>query len=219
MFSTVEVRWFYEGAVPREVLEWFQGGERKPEEQACRVDYYLCLADSDALGIKLREGRIEIKQRHRQYGVLRFHERVTGLVEGWHKWSFKLAEADGGLADRDLPASSWVGVRKARELRRYRLTGDKEVMAVSVEDYPERGCNIELTKVSAGGEDWWSLGFEAFGDESILQESFLVVAKHVLAEGGPPVFGARDSYGYPKWLELIFPVTPIPFVGMEQSNI
>ena len=74
MFATAEVRWFYEGAVSPEVLEWFEQGELTPEEQPYRVDYYLRLSDRDSLGIKLREGRIEVKQRHRQHGEqMRLH--------------------------------------------------------------------------------------------------------------------------------------------------
>jgi hypothetical protein len=161
VFPTVEVRWFYQGAVSSEVLEWFEQGERAPEEQPCRVDYYLRLSDRDSLGIKLREGRIEVKQRHRQYGVFRFHDRVTGLVEHWRKWSFELSEGAGNLTSTIVPASCWIGVTKRRKLRRYRLTGNKKIVAVPVGLQSGLRCNLELTRIIVDETEWWSLGFEA----------------------------------------------------------
>ena len=205
MFPTAEVRWFYRGAISPEVLEWFDQGELTPEEQPRRVDYYLRLSDRDSLGIKLREGRVEVKQRHRQYGVFRFHDQVAGLVEHWRKWSFELSEGAGNLTSTIVPASCWIGVTKRRKLRRYRLTGSKEVVAVPIEEQSGLRCNLELTRISVDETEWWSLGFEASGDEAdeaTMRASLLLVAKHVLAADEPPAFDAKASYGYPKWLEI-----------------
>ena len=203
MFPTVEVRWFYQGPIPPEVLAWFQRGGQGPEEPSCRVDYYLRLADRDSLGIKLREGRLEVKQRCRQYGVVRFHERVVGRVEHWRKWSFALARADGGLAGLAVPAPAWVEVRKERRLRTYRLTGDGEVVAVRAEDCPVQGCDWELTAVRAGDEAWWSVCFEAFGGGPALRETLVLVARHVLDGGVPRGFDVGHSYGYAGWLGMV----------------
>lgn len=199
MWPTVEVRWFYSGVVPPGVLEWFQRGAGKPQAQPRRVDHYLRLTDRDSLGIKLRAGRIEIKQRHHEYGVVRWHERVTGLLEHWRKWSFELVEAHSDPVSLIGPTSSWIGVTKERRLRQYRLTGHR-IAAVSAPEYLERGCNLELTSIGVGGKEWWSLSFEAFGDESTLQESLSRVAQHVLAAQEPPAFDAQDSYSYPRWV-------------------
>ena len=152
MFPTMEVRWFYEGTVPPEVLEWFQQGTRKPEEQPRRVDYYLRLTDGDSLGIKLREGRIEIKQRHRQCGVVCLHKRATGVVEHWRKWSFGLAEAYGEPASVAAAAPSWIGVGKRRRLRTYRLTRGKEAVTVSALETIDQGCNLELANIEVHGK-------------------------------------------------------------------
>ncbi|MGD8968471.1 MAG: hypothetical protein PVI07_13255, partial [Anaerolineae bacterium] len=67
------------------------------QRHPAREDHYLRLSDTYALGIKLRQGRIEAKQRVRRPGVVRFHERVTGIVEHWRKWSFQLAEPSRAL--------------------------------------------------------------------------------------------------------------------------
>jgi len=199
----MEVKWFREGAIPRETLKWFEQRDGQPETQPCRVDYYLCVTDRDSLGIKLREGRIEIKQRHRQYGVVRFDGRVAGLVEQWHKWGFELIQPGSDPASILGASRSWIGVKKDRRLYRYRVTDDQKVVAVPTTDYPVQGCHLELTRIGVGDRGWWSLGFEAFGDLSTIQESLFLVARKVLAAGAPPVLEAKDSYGYPTWLQLI----------------
>jgi len=203
----MEVRWFYEGPIPPEVLAWFQPGGQGPEEPSCRVDYYLRLAERDSLGIKLRQGKLEIKQRCRDCGVVRLHERVIGRVEHWRKWSFELARAGGDLADLAVPSSAWIAVRKERRLRTYRLAGDGadmdcalDVIAVDAESCSDQGCDWELTTVSAGDRTWWSVCFEAFGDESVLRDTLVLVAKHILGGGVPRAFDAAHSYGYARWL-------------------
>ncbi len=203
MLPTAEVRWFYQGVSPAEVLAWFQRGERQPERQPRRVDYYLHLVEDDSLGIKLREGRIEVKVRLQQQGIVRFHERVAGLVEHWRKWSFQLAQADDTLTGLLTPASSWIAVKKERQLYTVQLTAHKRIVTLSAEDNPAEGCNLELTSIEVGGKQWWSLGFEAFGDELTIGENLRLVAETILTDdSGPPALGAEHSYGYPKWLAL-----------------
>ncbi len=203
MFPSMEVKWFREGAIPPTVWEWFQQRDGQPETQPCRVDYYLRVTDRDSLGIKLREGRIEIKQRHRQYGVVRFDGRVAGLVEQWHKWGFELTSVGSDPASILGVSRSWIGVKKERRLYRYRVTSDQKVVAVPATGYPVQGCQLELTRIGVEERTWWSLGFEAFGDVSTIEESLFVVARQVLAAGEPPALEAKESYGYPKWLQIV----------------
>jgi hypothetical protein len=167
------------------------------------VDYYLRLAGGDSLGIKLREGRIEIKQRHGPTGVVRLHDRVAGQVEHWRKWTFPLDEASSELSGLLLPPSSWIGVEKARRLRTYRVAGDDTIVAISARGYPERGCSWELTRLRVRGEAWWTLGFEAFGEQASLRERLLLVADQVLGAQEPPALEAGDSFSYPRWLSLL----------------
>jgi len=207
VFPTVEVRWFYEGRVPPDVLAWFQESGRGPEEPSCRVDYYLRFPDRDCLGIKLREGRLEIKRRCHDFGVVRLHESVVGRVEHWRKWSLELAQNGWRPAGRAAPSSAWVAVRKERRLRTYRLAGEgadidlaPEVVAVDAESCSDQGGDWELTAVNAGDRTWWSVCFEAFGDESTLRETLVLVVRHVLSGGVPRAFDAAHSYGYARWL-------------------
>jgi hypothetical protein len=203
MFETIEVRWFWPGSVPRAVEEWFQQGEREPDEQLPRVDHYLRTRDAESLGIKLREGRIEIKQRLQRHGIVRFRGQAAGVMEQWGKWGFALAEAGESLVDRIHPFPTWVAVEKERKLRRYRLSGGREMAAISAQEWPQRGCDFELVRVRAGSQAWWSLCLEAFGIPLFLLENLMLVAGHVLAGDIPLTLEARDSCGYPEWLGIV----------------
>jgi hypothetical protein len=182
------------------VEAWFNHGAGKVERWPAREDHYLRLQDTYALGIKLRQGRIEVKQRVRRPGVFRFHERVTGIVEHWRKWSLQVAEPDRAVSSISVPTSSWIPVRKERALRTYRLTIDRHVIPVSSSEPPRDGCELELTKIHIAEQDWWTLAFEAFGEESVLQEHLELVARHVFAADEPPSFNASQSRGYADWL-------------------
>ena len=62
MFPTIEVKWFFRGAVPSGIWEWICLHGHDWEKQPPRIDNYLQITEGDSLGVKLREGRIEIKQ-------------------------------------------------------------------------------------------------------------------------------------------------------------
>ncbi|MBN2390805.1 MAG: hypothetical protein JXR84_08780 [Anaerolineae bacterium] len=201
MFPTVETRWFYPGPIPSDVLAWYHYGERAPEAQPTRIDYYLHLADHDDLGIKLREGRIEIKQRAKQYGIKQFHEHVHGVVEGWRKWSFGVNDTGSGLGNLAGSRPSWISIRKTRRLRRYFVNEDGSVVAVGAAEITVPGCNIELAEVAIHGERWWSLAFETFGPEDALHATLTRVAQHILRGDAVPHLDAEHTYSYAHWLK------------------
>lgn len=203
MFPTAEVRWFSRGRIPPHVEAWFHQGAGSAEREPGRVDHYLLLVHIDSVGIKLREGRIEIKRRVDQQSLVRFHERVAGLVERYHKWSFELNEPDAVFTRATSVAGSWIPVRKERQLRRYRVADDGRVVALTSSASPDRGCELELSGVEVAGRPWWTLAFEAFGDPSTLRADLLAVARHVFATDAPPALPAHESRGYAAWLGRI----------------
>ncbi len=204
MFPTVETRWFYPGSIPTDVLAWYHYGERAPEAQPTRIDYYLRLTNHADLGIKLREGRIEIKQRVEQYGVEHLHEHVYALVEGWRKWSFGVSDIGSGLGELSGPRPAWIAIRKARRLRRYCVTEAGAVTAVAGAEIVVAGCNIELAELTIHGEPWWSLAFETFGPEETLHATFMRVARHVLRDDTVPPLDVDHSYSYAHWIQRIY---------------
>ena len=207
MYPSMEVRWFGKGTVPQHVQEWFRRVWRMGEDPFCsvgsRTDYYFRLGGNDSLGIKLREGKMEVKQRLHQQGVVTPHQRGSGLVEEWRKWSYALSEAAIDAMQSSSPDPFWVGVAKVRTLCKYKVTGDRKVLAVSADAFPDEGGQVELTRLTVQGNEWWTVGFEAWGKETPMQECLNLVVKHVLADSEPPVFDAEDSYSYPKWLAQV----------------
>ena len=199
LFPTVEVRWFLRGEVPPEVQHWFGGESGRLPIASSRTDYYLRLPESPGLGIKLREGRVEVKQRQAAPDVARLHGRVSGLVAAWHKWSFDLASGEDAPAGSVIPPG-WTPVEKVRWLRRYQYTGAGSIREMPASILPSRGCDWELACVRVAGETWWTTAFESFGHESSLHARLFAVTGEVLASGVPPVLRTADSKSYPSWL-------------------
>jgi hypothetical protein len=151
MYPTAEVRWFYWGAAPRAVLDWLERGIGLPELQIPRRDHYLHLPGNASLGIKLREGRIEVKRRTQKRGTAHFGENVVGIIEHWRKWSFPISSIQASADAWLTPATAWIPVDKARRLRRYGLAPDGTLSQVSLERMPQKGCEFELSEVRTGG--------------------------------------------------------------------
>ena len=63
MLPSVEARWFMRGAVPVEALDWIKRWDLPPTTPDEREDHYLRLPETAAIGVKLREGRCEVKRR------------------------------------------------------------------------------------------------------------------------------------------------------------
>jgi hypothetical protein len=198
VYPTAEVRWFFQGAMAPAVLAWFRGSEGPAEEEPTRVDCYLRRV-GDSLSIKLREGRVEVKQRYRRSGIVRFHPRVAGRVELWRKWSFEVIEIAGQPSAAEAVAAHWTAVEKSRTLHRYRLDGER-VVAVAPAEVTDQGCDLELARIRVGGADWWSVGLEAYGAEPVLENTLLQVAGYLMAQPEPPSLAAENSYSYPEWL-------------------
>ena len=203
MYPTAEVRWFYWGTVPRAVVDWLEQGTDLPERQTPRRDHYLRLPGNASLGIKLREGRIEVKRRTQQRGTARFGENVVGTVEHWRKWSFPMEAAQAGADAWLTPATAWIPIDKARRLRRYGLAADGTLSQVSLGRMPQRGCEFELSEVRAGGGTWWSVCLEAFGQEDSLEDSLYAVSALLLFSAWPVAMEEEQSSGYPEWFNRI----------------
>jgi hypothetical protein len=206
MYLTLEVRWFYPGPLPGQIVAWLDKLGRLPAGQPPRKDHYLRLAAHPTLGIKLREGNIEVKMRLGEPRKVQPGPRAAGRLALWRKWSFPLAADTAPLERLLVPGPAWLSVTKERRLQRYRLGGSLEPVPVPLGTPAELGCEFELSGVQAGGETWWSACFEAFGPESGLERALLAVASPVLGPGWPLPLEVEHSLGYPAWLaEFVVP--------------
>ena len=202
MYHTVEVRWFIKGNIPPEVWTWISQHGPVPVEPAARVDHYLRITEGDSLGVKLREGRIEVKQRYSQPAVVRFADHAVGTVERWCKWSFELAEA-GEFPELGGHKPGWIGVVKERLVHTFQVQRDESVIRVPLGVALGSGCGCEVArvKIAESEEQWWSVGFEAFGHEADRWHTLLLVAKQLLSASTAPPLGLDASDSYPSWLQ------------------
>ena len=225
LYHSAEIRWFLpdQGHWDR-LFAWFMLPGQLPlivedenyikkdlskpfvKEEKPRTDAYLLFPDCEALGVKRRQGRLEVKAlvagpRPFSLGA------VAGRMDQWVKWSFAPSESIRAQLGIELDQSGeWCEVEKIRYLQKYSFDAGSWI-AVSPEQYPDAGCSIELTKVKVlpGAGRWLTFGFEAFGPAgqiiAILDEA---VQNFFAGHGPPPVqLDGRNSLSYPAWLAML----------------
>jgi hypothetical protein len=225
IYPSAEIRWFLKGQDGwDELLYWFtRQGQlnlvqetedyvRQPEagpfvkQERSRTDEYLLLPECDTVGVKQRQGRLEVKAL--VAGPQAFtQDSVAGRVDEWVKWSLKPSEAIAQLLEADLQKSApWRWVEKKRYTQKYSFDSDS-LDAVSPDAWPDAGCNIELTLVGVGQEQeiWITYGFEAFGTSDQVADLLAdAVARFITSHGPPPLkLMERDSLSYPAWLMML----------------
>ncbi len=203
MLHTAEVRWFFTGELPVAARDWFCQDARPPEAQPARVDHYLPLADA-ALGVKVREGRVEIKQRQSAPRRERYHAEAVGYAARWAKWSFGMTADANSLVSLATARATWIAVRKRRWSRQYRIADYGTLSAVPADKVVAWGCDVELTAVEIAGIACWTLGFEAAGPDATLDKTLRRVAGHVFAQTPPPFpLMLEAAHSYPAWLQWL----------------
>lgn len=196
----MEVRWFFPGKLPENVWHWYSR-DGTPHQEPARNDKYL-LGTGKELGIKLREGSLEIKQQKQSFGENQFSQNIVGRVDSWVKWSFPLKN-QREITQKSNTGSHWVDVEKKRWLKVFLL--DEAFSQVPPMDFPAKGCSWEVSQInsSISPQTWWSMCFELFSaDGGKLEE-----LKAILANALPPNLDvslqAMESFGYPAWLYKI----------------
>jgi hypothetical protein len=220
-WSTLEVRWFLSGppaAIGSALEAWFRGrppdggGDRpmpmtwQPAPPAWRQDRYLLVPGEDDIGIKWREGRLEIKGREAALGRRAFAPGIEGACERWVKWSY----AGGAVEHRFRRlfcngAPPGVVILEKRRLQRHLRLEPSGGVEVGPDDPRERGMDIELAQIRVAGSPephsglHWSLAFEGFPSDHALEEFVQIVARFL--EGCPALpLSAERSMSYPHWL-------------------
>jgi hypothetical protein len=221
-WSTLEARWFFAGPLAQSeagVEAWFHsrpryGGSERPASiawdpapPAWRQDRYLLVPDQDDMGIKWREGRLEIKGREAALGPTEFAPAIEGVCERWIKWSYAGAAIERRFSElfRGGAAAGVVLVEKRRLQRHLRLKRSGTLVEVGRADPRRRGVAVELAQIRLHGAPGsrsglhWSLGFEAFPGEEVAACFAEIVAGFL--EGCPALpLSADRSMSYPRWL-------------------
>lgn len=193
--TSAEIRWFIKGNIPDSIFDWFIGLNNNYINQPERTDHYLQLKSDDTLGIKLREGRVEIKQRTHHIGNISPGKNIIGNAEKWIKWSFELDQAKNILAE-DLLNKKWLAVKKKRTLVNYGITEENIVSQKEPISY-KNGCIKELTSINLNNEDWWSFGLESYGEENRQKDNLVLISHLILNDKSNIHFALSDSLSYP----------------------
>ncbi len=200
MYPTSEIRWFCPGKLPEEVIGWYQAHAGIPEDKSPRKDQYLCIPGYDTMGIKIREGNIEIKALIKTRRLFSLGENSLGYAGDWRKWSFLLKDESPPLHQLMNPASSWIEVYKKRSLLRYQITTEKNTKSISTGIPCLAGCDVELTEIFIRQDPWWSLCFEAFGPEAENHQNLDLMINSFFQPPPPFSFKSQDSFSYPELL-------------------
>jgi hypothetical protein len=157
------------------------------------------------MGIKWREGRLEIKGREAALGPTMFAPGIEGVRERWIKWSYAGVAIERRFLGlfRSNPATGVVLVEKQRLQRLLALDGAGDATEVGRDAPRPRGVSFELTRIRVPGatvEAHWSLAFEAFPGHGNIVEPFARIVTRCL-EGCPALpLAAERSMAYPRWL-------------------
>ena len=194
--KTLEIRWFF-----REDCHSLRSGfGRLPSEQLTResrTDNYLRLPGRDDLGIKIRQGRLEIKYRICGPRAVEATPGIRGVQEGWEKLGFELTP-DG--IPRNLPGdfeAAWVKVAKQRLVTTVHLADGQWHFQPPQQSIPG-AVQVEYTRIRLEGMQWYTFGVEwPHGDPPDL-------ALAVVKEWGPPEgLKEGDSMGYPTFIRRL----------------
>ena len=192
---SLEVRWIFPGQLETAVAGWFG---RFPAGTESREDTYLLDPQLRGLSVKVRGGgTLEVKVYRGSPGILEVAGRARGRMESWQKWSIPFRPLS---QDSSNPAG-WTPVRKKRRISRFSLaSGQIAARAPGLGGKPR--CEVELTEVRTGGQDWWTLGFEATGPADLLRSELDATAALVFVQAlpGGVVPGPDESRSYAEWL-------------------
>lgn len=214
-FSSLEVRWFFD-ADDRDrdtITSWF--GEHSPFTRSDDVgavewagrkgdepDSYLLLPGYEDMGIKWREGTLQIKGLVSEAGRGSYGGHHLGRVQRWIKWTYANAPAalrslflDGGNDDRII-----VPVSKTRAVRLVEIHAAGKYTEVPSSRWIRQGVAFEMTNLQVGGELFFTIAFEAFPDSDSLRAHFDRVVDGFLKGLEAPHLDLARSLSYPAWL-------------------
>ena len=179
-----EVRWFGRGAIPLTLQQWAE--ENSLTTQPVRTDYYLIHNAIGTMGIKWREGNIQIKE---------LLEKTSDLNPREHyiKWSFNLKEGD--QLENIRAQNEWIAVTKKRDLIKWQVIKGKLTEIETASEAPN-GVELEISGILCREELWWTLALEATGNKEDLES--------VLDQINIPVNNESECLGYAEWLERNF---------------
>lgn len=199
MLTTDEVRWFFTGHIPMAVLDWFRDG-LPIAPSPTRTDIYLPLPASLELGIKLREGRLEIKTQSGPSRQVAYPNGVSGRAARWKKEAVRsdlVSDIEARLAH-----PSALSVVKQRYLRKFALHEGK-LVEVTTGSTPRQGSFIEVAQLWLDDTPSWTIALEAIGAPAPLEANLPESAAYFFGRSPcPAALTLETCASYPEWLPL-----------------
>ncbi|QNF35534.1 hypothetical protein HUW51_23540 [Adhaeribacter swui] len=215
MVYSAEIRWFFNNLTEVNALEkWFNSRNLFFAGNWDRADIYLWQPGLEKLGIKIREGKVEVKVLLADKGEWPLAAENSGLANDWVKYSFGLQESDEenkkllqqfSSATLKTENDLWVRVDKERLLQKYAINlAEKHIQPIAPDAWPEEGCGVELTKVKINEQTYYTFGLEAFSKSHQESGNLRFVLNMLLPEIPGQNLKAQQSYSYPSFLNKLY---------------
>lgn len=189
MWTTLEIRWFSPGQIPSSMQTWWHQDcfTPLPCPLERRTDVYLVLPHRPDLGIKKRQGKIEIKQRSAELGFIPINNNLVGQAEQWTKAIYTQSQLDYFLIQNQLSHFLWLQVEKERQQKIF------------------QGCTVEMTQLKVAKQNWWTFAFEQLIESPETQniEGWEVLVQGILQDLDLCQNPELHSCGYPQWLSIL----------------
>ncbi len=194
--KTSEIRWFFKDPKPG-VEKWLGLLDTHRLTREHRTDSYLYLPQRDDLGIKVREGRLEVKYREDPPRPKKIARGCEGYLETWVKYGFELAP--GKPVDEILTGQDpiWSEVRKSRTALLIHQTNPRLEYG-PLQFGNKTAIQLEYTRIEVSQKIWYTLGLEwPASIDPELPESFFT---EILGGGS---MSLDESMGYAAFLQRL----------------
>ena len=198
MESTLEIRWFREGAPPSEAVDWIRslGAETAPT----RKDLYLVTAKPE-MNIKMREGMAQVKLRFGEPVPVSLTRGVKGIQELWKKWSSPLTEKED-IQCREYPDGLWLPVQKKRTQLKI-ARGDQSFLFSELVNPKPKNVGVEITELHTKYQEAWTICVEAEGEVESLPDNLERAGEILFANNFPLQLSTDSSFAYPEWIRQL----------------
>jgi len=220
MLASQEVRWFFDGPVDANhgLKRWVETSDPLKRDKSLSApkwkgrldeepDIYLLVPHYADMGIKWREGQLQIKGLHAALGRQLFKNGHIGAVERWSKWSYKGASIQDAFKDwfkQNDPGPVMVSVTKTRCQRKVRMDPlSGQLQEVDADTPVDRGSSLEVADLKVGAASYCSVAFETFPDDSQMHACFTRLVDCFLEVLDDVKLSESHSMSYPAWLRSL----------------
>ncbi|RDC63834.1 hypothetical protein [Adhaeribacter pallidiroseus] len=211
MVYSAEIRWFFKNRTETESIEhWFNAHQQFFTDKWDRADIYLWQPGLSKIGVKIREGKVEVKILLAERGVVPLMNANSGLANDWVKYSFGLLESDAEnlnllqqFSEQPLNSNEqlWVRVDKERLLIKMGINPDNSLKQVAANSWPEEGCGVELTRIRVHRQIFYTFGLEAFSKTQQEHRNLELTLQHTLPALAVNNLHHQQSNSYPGFLQ------------------